>query len=344
MRQPIQQIPLQQIPKVELHRHLEGSIRFNTLMELAPQAGILLPVSEAERRDHFLVTSPMKDLGSVLHKFLSTQKVLSSPEIISRITFEAIEDAMLEGIKILELRYAPTFIADGHAMSWDTIHAAVLKGINLAKDLPISVGLLGLVQRIKPLDEAERLMDFFIENKDSVIGVDLADDELVCQTKLFQNVFEKAAAADLGVTIHSGEANSSIAIQNVRDAIQNLKAVRIGHGIQISKDPATMELVRAKNVVLEVCPTSNWLTQAVPSIDQHPIRNLMQNNILVTINSDDPGIFDIDLVHEYEVLQSIFGFQIQDFEKCNDIAAQASFIPLHKKQQNWIRPIHKFGH
>lgn len=343
MRQLGAELQLQQIPKVELHRHLEGSIRFETLIELAPKAGILLPASIEEQKEYFLVTSPMKDLTSVLHKFLATQKVLSSEEILTRITFEAIEDAAAEGTKILELRYAPTFIADGHHMSWEKIHRAIQKGVEMAKDLPISVGLIGTVQRIKSIPEALKLVDFLIENKETIFGIDLADDELSCETKVFREVFEKAGSAGLGITIHSGEANSPIAIQNVKDAINHLQAVRIGHGIQIISDLEAMDLVKKKNVVLEVCPTSNWLTQAVREIDQHPIRKLMQKDILVTINSDDPGIFAIDLLHEYEVLQSVFGFQKAEFDRCNDIAAQASFIPLYKKQQNWMRPIHKLG-
>ncbi|MGZ5279443.1 MAG: adenosine deaminase, partial [Pseudobdellovibrionaceae bacterium] len=105
---------LRAIPKVELHRHLECSLRLSTFKELARDMGLEIPPIEATLKDEFLVTSPMRDLEAVLKKFVRTQAVLHSEEILTRITFEAIEDAVQEGIKILELRWSPTFIAEGH--------------------------------------------------------------------------------------------------------------------------------------------------------------------------------------------------------------------------------------
>lgn len=335
---------LKKYPKVELHRHLEGSLRLSTLKELAPQVGIEVPQNSLVCSESFLVTKPMEDLAAVLQKFLKTQAVLASEEILSRITYEAIEDAASEGIRILELRYAPSYILEGHSnLTYEKITRAIQKGAQLASDLPISVGFIGIIQRTRSIKEAEKIMDFIIENKEHFLGVDLADNEEGFASQPFSKIFEKAQATGLGVTIHAGEVPTNSACQNVMDAINLLGATRIGHGVQIYRDLNVIDLVRKKSVTLELCPTSNWLTQAISSLGAHPIRQLMNAGVLVTINSDDPGIFGINLTHEYNLLFRQYQFTQVDFDHCNDVAAQASFIPLLKKQKNWPRPIHGIG-
>ncbi len=333
---------LKSLPKVELHRHLEGALRLSTLKELAPAVGIEVPENALECVNKFLVTTPMKDLGTVLQKFMMTQAVLASEEILTRITYEAIEDAAAEGIRVLELRYAPTFINDGHpTLNWEKITAAVQRGVKMANSLPIAVGFLGTIQRTRSINEALSIMDFFIEHKEHFVGVDLADNEDGFDPKPFAPVFAKAKNQGMPITIHAGEINSESSAQNVKDSIEYLNASRIGHGLQISRDAKIIEFVRKHSITLELCPTSNWLTNAISSPELHPIRQLINAGVLVTINSDDPGIFAIDLTHEYDLLQRKYGFTIADFERCNDIAAQASFIPLLKKQKFWPRPIHE---
>lgn len=328
--------------KVELHRHLEGSLRFSTLLELAPQVGIEIPSNWQDQVDKFLVQTPMKDLATVLDKFWMTQSVLASEEILSRITFEAIEDAAKENIKILELRYAPTFIQKGHEnLSYEHIHAAICKGMKFAQNLPIAVGLLGTIQRTLPVESAHKVCDFIMEHDDSFVGIDLADDEDAIPTRNFAPVFERAQKAGFPITIHSGESNTPTAPQNVIDAINLLGAQRIGHGLQIIKNAEALELVRRKHIPLEICVTSNWLTNAISSLYTHPIKELIAAGVLVTLNSDDPGIFGIDLTNDYDLLEDEYDFTVADFDRANDIAAQASFIPLVKKQKYWSRPIHK---
>lgn len=337
----ISRAALQNIPKVELHRHLECSMRFSTFLELAEIAGIQVPADLNEARENFLVTSPMKDLGSVLNKFLHVQKVIGSPAALTRITYEIIEDAVKEGIRILELRYAPTFITETHPhLNFEIVHAAILKGMKQAEHFPIAVGLIATIQRIKPVSEAQAVLDFVLKNRDTFVGLDLADNEDGFEPEIFKTIFERAKSEHLPITVHAGEASIPRAAENVRSSIEILGASRIGHGLQIINDPSVMALCRDRGIPLELCPTSNYLTQAIPSLKDHPIRKLMEAGVPVTINSDDPGVFDIDLVNEYEVLSGLYNFTEAEFDKCNDIAAQASFIPLVKKQKYWPRPIH----
>ncbi len=312
-------------------------MRWSTLVELAPQVGIQLPKMPALLHEEFLVTSPMIDLESVLQKFLRAQKVLATEEILTRLAFEACEDAFNDGVLVLELRYAPTFIADGHPnLTFEKIHLALLKGLEKARQkFPMAVGLIGIIQRIFPAEQAATVVDFMIEHKESFIGIDLADNEDGFDAKPFAPLFTKAKKSGLRVTIHSGETPQPQAAQWIRDSIEWLGAERIGHGVQAYRDPTVVELLKSKKIPLEICPVSNHLTQAFPTPAQHSIRRLRDAGVLVTINSDDPGIFASTLSDDYEVLQRIHGFTRADFAQANQIALQNSFLPKHDLARLW---------
>ncbi len=329
---------LRAIPKVELHRHLECSLRPSTLRELLSESGLEVPAVAAAFNAKYLVTEPMDDLGAVLGKFLATQKVLSTEEVLTRITFEAIEDAYADGIRVLELRYAPTFIQLGHShLSFEKIHEAIVRGVEKAAHIPCSVGLIAIIQRTLPFSEGERVTQFAIDNRKTFVGLDLADNEVGFDSKKFSSLFQRARAEGLHITVHSGEADVPGSPEFVRDAVEVLGAERIGHGVQIYQSPAMIEFIRSRKIPLELCPTSNWLTNAVKSLDHHPFKFLMNAGVGVTINSDDPGVFGIDLTNEYKVLQDNLGLTEADFKKCNDTAYAASFIPLAARAKTWPR-------
>lgn len=330
----------EKIIKAELHRHLELCLRPETIWDLAPQFGIQL-TSQADFQNRFLILEPMKDLGSVLNKFLDTQKLLATPEILERITYEACVDAyQKENIRILELRYAPTFIQQGHNMSFDEIHEAIIAGVTRAElEFPMAVGLVCIVQRILPAKDAESVIDFAINNKDSFVGVDLADNEEGFDSKPFAPSFHRAKKAGLGITIHSGEAPHAKAPKWVMDAVDVLGAERIGHGVQIYRDESVMKSIRDRGITLELCPTSNILTNAVTQFKAHPLKQLFDFGIRTTINTDDPGIFNTNLNREYRVSRQEIGLSQENLEKCAQYAAESSFIPLAKRQQVWHKPL-----
>lgn len=334
-------VEIAKIPKVELHRHLELSLRHSTLRELAPQFGIDVQTKEkfAER---FLITEPMLNLGSVLNKFLDTQLLLADTDILERITFEACEDAYNEGVVLLELRYAPTFIQYRHEkLTFEKIHGAIVRGVERAeKTYPIAVGLICIVQRTLSVADAERVVNFAIEHRNTFIALDLADNEDGFDSKPFSPLFMKAKKAGLNVTIHAAEINTPKAPRYIKDAVEYLGATRIGHGVQIYRDPEMLAYAKNKNLTLELCLTSNYLTQSVPGkLQAHPFRLLFESGVHVTINTDDPGIFYTDMNREYALLRDFFHFTDADFTQCNDRAALASFIPLEKKMPVWPRKI-----
>src|SRR5262249_8032320 len=153
----------------------------------------------------------------------------------------------------------------------------------------IAVGLVGIVRKILGPREAAYTTDFIIENRDTFVGLDLADQDIGFEIRRFRPMIERARAAGLHFTTHCGEDDVPEAPQHVRVAIEELGAERIGHGIYIHRDPAVMALARERGVLFELCPTSNWLTSSVPSIATHPIRTLMEHGVPVSINSDDPS-------------------------------------------------------
>lgn len=337
MQNNLTQQQLRQLPKIDLHCHLDCSMRWSTLLEIATTLKMDFPKSPELQQKHFLVTEPMVNLEAVLNKFLIAQKVLASEEILERLAFEVCEDAFNNGVRILELRYAPTFISDGHPeLTFEKIHQAFLKGINRAeKQMPIATGLICILQRTLALDKVDRVTQFAIENKNTFMALDLADNEEGFEPKPFAPYFEAGRKAGLRVTIHSGEAPSPHAGQWIKDSIEILGAERIGHGIQAIHDPKIMHLLISKNIPLEVCPYSNYLTQAFTTFENHPLRKLYDLNVPVTLSSDDPGMFASTLSDDYYLAHRYQNFSIEDFRKCNITAYQHSFISEEKKSKVW---------
>lgn len=326
---------IKNLPKVELHRHLDCSMRFQTMVRIATHLGIQLPSSLSEQKEFFLITDPMDNLGLVLRKFQTAQRLLHSREVLEELAYDVVCEAAHENIKLLELRYSPTFIQEGHPeLQWDLIHQAFLTGIERAKkNHDIEVGLLIIIQRTHPLALAHSVCDFALTHKDSIVGLDLADNEEGFDAKPFEPVFLRARKAGLRVTIHAGEIPTPQSIINVEESILRLGAERIGHGIQSHQSEKTLELLVSKNICLEVCPTSNFLTQAISQLHQHPLRALKQRGVKVCINTDDPGIFDYTLEEELRVTQEKLGFSMDEIRSFQQNAFAASFISETKKSR-----------
>lgn len=328
---------IRSLPKIDLHRHLDCSMRWSTMLEIAATLKLDFPRNIADQADYFLVTQPMKNLAQVLNKFTVAQKLLASVEILERLAFEVCEDAFNDGVRILELRYAPSFIAEGHPhLTYQDIHSAFLKGISKAKrHFPIAAGLICILQRTLPYEKVEKVTEFAIENKASFLAIDLADNEDGFEPVRFAPLFEKARLSGLNITVHSGEAPSPNAHKWLRDSIEILGAQRIGHGVQSIHFPEIVQLLKEKNIALEICPYSNYLTQAFPSLKDNPIKKLKELGVAVTINSDDPGMFASVLSDDYLILQDEHHFMKKDFLDCNQNAFEHSFIPLEEKQKVW---------
>jgi len=323
---------LRVLPKVELHRHLDGSVRFDTLVELAREHGLDFGVATDEQLwSRAKIVSPMQSLDQVLRGFEVTQRVLCSYEAIRRVALENVEDCWKDGVVLAELRFAPSFIAEGKGLALDGIIEAVLEGVADATDrYPVRVGLIGIIPRNLDLSVNREATEELIRARASrsrgafrLCGFDLAAQERGTVPEAFAPLIEQAREAELGITVHTGEDTSA---EHIRRALELYDPDRIGHGIRAWGDDDLVRQLADQEILLEISPTSNWITQAVPSLEEHPLPMLYRAGVPVSINSDDPHLFDIDLVHEYELCQRLYGFDASDFLATNRAAARASFL------------------
>jgi len=324
---------LRALPKIELHRHLDGSVRFQTILELAREHGLELGGgSEEELRRRATISAPMRDLAEVLAGFATVQKVLCCARVIRRVAFENVEDAWRDGVRLAELRFAPTFIAAGKDIGCAQIIEAVADGIAEGMAAyPIQVGLIGILPRDHDL-EANRLATAELIRfaggshpaASRLCGFDLASAEDTTDPRDFQPMVEAAREAGLGITVHSGENTDAACVQRSLDLF---RPARIGHGIASWRDDRLLGRLKQEDVLLEICPTSNWLTRSVASLESHPLPKLYRSGVAVCINSDDPQLMNIDLVHEYELCARLYGFTLRDFQALNRMALAHSFLP-----------------
>lgn len=304
-------------------------------MEIGQTLGLDVPQEMDAFRRHWLLTQPLENLELALARFVDVQKIWCSEEVIERMTYEACLYAVEQRVRIMEFRYSPDFIAFGKPhLNFEKIHAAILRGIARGAHPDLAVGLIGIVQKTLSLRDAAWTIDFIAECADTFVALDFADKD-THELSAYAAHVERARKAGLHLTTHAGEVPGPLAAEEVRAAIEVLGAERIGHGLHILQDEAVMQLVCERDVVLELCPTSNWLTSAVPSTAMHPIRDLYRRGVPVTINSDDPSLFGIDLCHEYDIMRREHGFDIDDFRRCNNVAAAQSFLPESEKHRVW---------
>ena len=310
----------------ELHRHLDVSIRLETLHRLAQERGLEAQSTSLEAfREKHVLKSPMNDLRSVLAQFVLYQKVLDRPEILERVAFEVVEDCYRDGSRAVELRFSPSFCAEYGKLSWDEVLSCFEHGMKrgLATYPGMRAGLICIASRDYGAEAVDEVVEFYLRHKEKFIGLDLAGNEVEFPCRLFESSFKKAVAQGARITIHAGEACGP---ENVWAAIELLGAQRIGHGIHSIEDPALMRHLAEKSICLEMCPTSNWLTRSVPSFEEHPLPKVLRAGVPVCINTDDPTIFGTTLSREIEICWKQMGMSEAELKQCQEHAERASFI------------------
>jgi adenosine deaminase len=337
MEQDAHMEKIESAKKVELHCHLELAIRQSTLRRLALERGYDVKTDHAFA-EAFLIKEPMGQLQSVLHKFLNTRDILDSAELMEQVTFEVCEDMYVHSnVRVLELRYAPSFLLDKHShMTADALQEAIQRGVARAESTyPMAVGLICILQRTKSVEDNAYWVDFALNHRNGFLALDLADNEVDFDPEPFIPLFNRAKAGGLGITVHAGEPLIPGISKNIRTAIEQMGADRIGHGLQAVEDAKIVELLVQTDTPLELCPTSNWLTGACASIASHPISKLHTAGVKTTVNTDDPGIMCTHLNREFELLMSQTSMDWEALQSCVNWAFDASFIPAEKKQAAW---------
>ena len=322
---------LRALPKAELHRHLEGAMRLATIIEIYREAGEPLPAETPEElAPRAQVLRPMESLEEVLSFFSIAQGALRSYEAVERIAYEAVEDLAADNVRLAELRFSPDFMCRPAGLDWDGAMDAVVAGVERAReDHDVAVGLITIVSRSYGTDSARRTVEFALRHRERLVGFDLADDELAWPAREFVEVLAPLRTAGLPLTAHYGESGGP---EYPQEAIELLGVRRLGHGVSVAWSAEVTRLAVERGVALEMCPTSNERTRAVPSIQDHPARRLLREGAVVTINTDDPGLFGIDLTHELEVARDDFGFEDGDLRTVTENAIASSFLPDDVKE------------
>ena len=322
------------IPKTEIHCHLEGAIRTQTIIDVAREFNISLPSYEVGELDkHVKVLDQLSDLQAVLEAFDIFQRSITSPQVFERIAWELFEDSARQNIKLFEVRFSPDWAFHGHNLDWDACLAGLLRAKERAeKEFDMAIGIIAITSRGMGADSCVRTVDWAIKNKDHIQAVDLADGEMLYPAKDFIKPILKAKDAGLKVTIHSGEDTPA---SYVIETIKNFQPDRIGHGIHSIEDMHAVELLVEKGITLEVNPWSNYLTNSVPTIEAHPLKKLFDLGVRVTINSDDPEVLETNVNNEYRIAHEVLGMSMEDIQTCNRFAFESSFIDPAKTKPLW---------
>lgn len=320
---------LSRLPKIDLHRHLEGSLRLDSLLEIARHTGLEVPTGSVEALRPLVQFTPHDEATArnFLSKFEVLRRFYQSPEIIQRLAYEAVADAAHDQVRYLELRFTPAALAKQRDFRLDEVTDWVLAAVDRARaDHPgLEVKLIVGVNRHEPVELAERVVQIAADRQaQGIVGLDLAGDEINYPAEPFRGVFRAAGQAGLQLVAHAGEWTGA---DSVRDAIEHLGARRVGHGVRVVEDPAVMSLARERGTVFEVCLTSNLQSGVVAQMAAHPLRQMLAEGLRCTLNTDDPGISGITLTDEYVTAAAVVGCSLAEIEQAILAAAAASLLP-----------------
>ncbi len=287
------------LPLIDLHRHLDGCVRLETILELGRQHGIALPADDVDGlRPHVQVGEGVSDLMAFIAKFRWLTAILADPAACRRVAYENVEDAHREGIAHVELRFSPWFMAETHGLDAAAVVEAVADGAEAgARDTGVSVKLIGILSRHYGAEVAHQELAALLAHRDHLVALDLAGDEGRFPADLFVDHFRRARDAGLAVTVHAGEAAGA---ESVWSALRDLGATRIGHCVRAGEDPALLDYLGEHGIGIEANLTSNVQTSTIPDLASHPLRDFLDHGLLATINTDDLTISGIDLRHEFE--------------------------------------------
>lgn len=317
-------------PLIELHRHLDGNVRLETVLDLGRKYNLPLPAWDLESlRPHIQVMEPQVGIMAFIAKFKWFTGVMVDLEACRRIAYENVEDASHEGIDYIELRFSPWFMAEPHGLDPEGLVEAIMDGVKAGiQDFDIQVKLIGILSRTYGPEIAWKELGALLTHYDNLVAIDLAGDEAHFPAELFTEHFKKARGLGLEVTAHAGEAAGP---ESIWQAIRFLGASRIGHAITAVDDPELMDFMLENRVGIESSLTSNLQTSSISDYVHHPIKQFLNHGLLATINTDDPGISNIDLRYEYEVAAPAAGLSIEQIHQAQRNAIEVAFLSDQEK-------------
>jgi adenosine deaminase len=317
----------QSLPKIELHCHLDASVRVETVREIAHETGVAYP---EPLRDALVVTHQCADLADYLRRIELAVEVMQRPQDLKRIATEAIEDIAADGVVYAEIRFAPQLhLKRGLEMQQvlDSVSAGLREGARL---FGVEVGLIVCCLRHDPPALSRKVAELAVANRDKVCALDIAGDEARFPGAPHAEAFRIAREAGLRRTVHAGEAAGG---ESVVEALHVLHAERIGHGVRLETSAEAFREVKARGIPVEMCPTSNVQTNSVASLPAHPIDRLLRQNVKVTVSTDGRVTSDSTLTGEFDKLARQFVWSLDEFWQCQRNAAEGAFTSPETRQR-----------
>lgn len=321
------------MPKVDLHRHLEGSLRLKTLFDVAQKHDLDIPASTLEElRPQVQITDDPQTSDAFLSKFHVLRLFYCTPAIIKRFVYEAVTDAALDNVHYLELRFSPQALSRVYGFPLPEVTDWVIEAAQeAAVDHNIKVGLIVTLVRHDPIEQAAHVVRVAMDRKDKgIVGLDLAGDEVRYPPEPFIPFFTEAKQEGLGVTIHAGEWASAY---GVAQALDKLCADRIGHGIRALENSKVLKMVMERKPIFEVCLTSNLQTGVVMEMAHHPFADMLDVGLPATLNTDDPTVSNCTLTDEFEIAVNKLGVSYERLRQMTLVSAEAAFLPKDEKKR-----------
>lgn len=319
------------LPKIDLHCHLDGSVRPETIIALAQEQNISLPSDDINVIRHLMIApETCANLDEYLQRFALPLSVMQTAAAIERISFELFEDAAKENVKYLEVRFGPLLHLE-KGLSLEQIISSAVRGMKRAEECYDIKGnyILSLLRHM-PKETIQAVVDAGAQHlNNGVVAVDLAGGEASGFCQAFIPYIQYAVKKGYRVTIHAGEQGDG---QNVYDAIALLGAERIGHGIYIKDHASAYQLVKNKAVTLETCPSSNVQTKAVSRLSCHPIKEFYRDKLLITINTDNRTVSNTTMTNEVRKVMEEFNLSRADYFNIYKISVTHSFANDSVKQ------------
>ncbi|MGC6386988.1 adenosine deaminase [Ewingella sp. S1.OA.A_B6] len=319
------------LPLTDIHRHLDGNIRAQTILDLGRQFNLTLPASEIDTlRPHVQVMETAPDLVSFLQKLDWGVKVLGDLDACRRVAQENVEDAARAGLHYTELRFSPYYMAMTHQLPVAGVVDAVIEGIRRGcQENDIDVRLIGILSRTFGEEACLQELDGLLAHRDGITALDLAGDELGFPGSLFLSHFNKARDAGWRITVHAGEAAGP---ESIWQAIRELGAERIGHGVKAAEDTELMDFLAKHQIGVESCLTSNIQTSTVSSLALHPLAVFLRHGVLASINTDDPAVQGIEIEHEYRVAAPAAGLTAAEIRQAQENGLTMAFLNDAEKE------------
>ena len=322
---------LRRLPKAELHCHLDGSLRPQTMLDLGHQLDKPMPANDAEALREYMIVDDARDLEDYLERFAITLSVMQTAPALERIAYELAEDAMRDGVRYIEVRYAPVLnVREG--LSLEQAVEAPLRGLARAEaDHGVHGRVIVTAIRNMSPSVSHELAELAVAYKHrGVVGFDLAGGEAGNPAKAHRKAFEYARSHDMACTCHAGEGDGA---ESVREAVHVCGAHRIGHATRLIEDTSLTDYCNDRRIALEICLTSNVQTRATETYETHPFREYYDRGLNVVLNTDNRLMSGVTLTDEYLIAAESLGFGFDELARVALNGFESAFLPHAERER-----------